>query len=109
VTDAARFGVILKSEDTMKRKDDPVRERLSVERRKAETWLRVLCKGVAACLMEGNERYPEELDTVLDVGNNYLRAAIAEVKRAEEAYAPYWRWERMRYIAKPKAKKVKAA
>jgi hypothetical protein len=106
---AARFGVILKPEDAMKQKVDPVRERLSVEREKAEAWLRVLCKGVGACLMECSGRYPEELQAVLDVADNYLRAAIAEEQRAQEAYAPYWRRGRMRYIVKPKAKKAKAA
>ena len=45
---------------------------------------------------------------MLDVADNYLRAAIAEEQRAQEAYAPYWRRGRMRYIVKPKAKKAKA-
>jgi len=43
------------------------------------------------------------------VVDNYLRAAIAEEERCQEAYKPYWRRRRVRYISKAKAKKAKAA
>jgi hypothetical protein len=109
VIHAARFGVILKPEDAMKRKVDPVEEGLRAERQKAEAWLRILCKGVGSCLMECSGGYPEELQAVLDVVDNYLRAAIAEEERCQEAYKPYWRRRRVRYISKAKAKKAKAA
>jgi len=46
---------------------------------------------------------------VLDVADNYLRAAIAEEQRAQEAYAPYWRRGRMRYIVKPESQKSESS
>ncbi len=92
----------------MKRTVDPVWERLSAERRSAQTWLAVLCKGVGHCLTECSEAYPEDLATVLDVSDNYLRAAIAAAKKSDESYAPYWRRRRLRYIRNSKVKKAKA-
>jgi hypothetical protein len=94
-----------------KRKEDPKRIAAQSRRLRAEVWLNILQKGIAATLEHAEfYRDSDEISIIIDKAKNDLAQALEDYRAAAAAYEPYWRRRRIARarVKNPKPKKTAA-
>ncbi len=100
--------------------DDPKRVQLRAELDQANTWLRILCKGIGRILADKYVDH-EDVRPIIDRINSELLPAVEAVEACQRAFEPYrlkrWNWGKRRRVSrartarspKPRTKAVKSA